>query len=1359
MNEEEKKEEQKLIDLGDGRFIDQTHFLTLLDQNKQKYANRWTLKGRQNEVLDSINNFRQQIVDGNITGRKANTNWLTKPGFENTKWDEFARGFANELIAQAPSDSILFAKPKEEPKEEPKKYDTSLQRAFNNQYGRMDSWRAKGYDELTGVWDAKPLIQQMQELARQHKTQNVGKGLDFTGSRYADEADFIKVMDEISQANTIDDMVRLMGRTGWEENVDDLGATYFGRTPKTQPAQPAQPTKTQEQIDAEEDDAAWRDFFEKTYVVPFESHKLPNDFRSGTQYRLHTGYENDPAGYGEKVGSVWVALNNLQQDNPENQRLQNLDILGLYTDYYNTEGFKENFTEDKDGFYYHDHFVVPYENGDGDYGYYVSFNPTSNTIRFNYIKNNLEILENLRNAFIKTRVDERNLKRRHYKEKGGIIKMLRGGGTKPDSTLYYHLLNTTTPISLEAVMAGSVSSDPKTPDDPLEKAKQNTKQREEANKKALEGLQKEAETNREEWNYIKLMTEIERKKLDDEKKKKRLSAINHLNMNAALDDLSSVLIGLGPWVWTDAVSTGAGLAAALQRGAANSLDKATPWYSDLGKFVVDVGASAMSFAPGLFDAVGRAGKAQKAAGTILNLLGTGMAVGNIAYLSTAEREKLLDVLYKVNNGHFDQLTTEDVQILSSFIGSVSAVGRKAEQTVKHHRAVNKGKVTANTIDQFATNPKEATSYNKKFYNWSTGKKPQTTQPTQTPTKPDNGEINPWRHPLDALEARKAQKAAEQAFYNRVDFYGGNHKKMVDDWIKYGGTAKQLQDAADRLQASGLVKNEMEALEYLSEQLKIKTVPNHVIAELDQLLTPSNKKGGKLNQLKALRKGGILKCQQGNPILDASEKQRFEDYKKWYETKYGTEKANSLNPDTYMISNDFNDYVKSTNVDNSNITRSSWRDTGNQKYFDGKSYNDQATKDFHRYLNIMDPTKRQQGFDALKAAGDNTELWNQTFQQHFGNINQNIVGYNPEVDNFNGVSTKFRRDSIDSYKPNPPKPVTTDDVNPKVDLELPETIPEAVTTAREQELEEVGSRLKQGAGNTQPQYLKLNENANAVGRYINQLRGAQRQHDLQEQALLDGKRRLVKEVIPTREVRNDFGFTPYDQAMTDITNRLNDPNLTPQERSQLYNQYSQLEVQKGAYQSQRTDMSAQQKFEDVSKQASIDHKYAQDQSDIDTALAYSLKMNDVSLVNGTTALNEGFATQIHLNNQNQVKGYNEAVMKNAMAGRKADLDAAIAYANSHYSNDPIKWQEHVNPYQKAYEQGYTDESNRYWGIKPKVDSGYNYDLRKSGGKLNKKEIESLKFLSKQIETQTKSRDRGLDRLSKVTYKAILKSLGL
>ena len=59
--------------------------------------------------------------------------------------------------------------------------------------------------------------------------------------------------------------------------------------------------------------------------------------------------------------------------------------------------------------------------------------------------------------------------------------------------------------------------------------------------------------------------------------------------------------------------------------------------------------------------------------------------------------------------------------------------------------------------------------------------------------------------------------------------------------------------------------------------------------------------------------------------------------------------------------------------------------------------------------------------------------------------------------------------------------------------------------------------------------------------------------------------------------------------------------------------------------------------------------------------------------------------------------------------------------------------------------------------------YNYDYYawylKNGGKVDKKEVENMRFLSKQLESQARSREKGLDRLSKVTYKAILKSLGL
>lgn len=52
--------------------------------------------------------------------------------------------------------------------------------------------------------------------------------------------------------------------------------------------------------------------------------------------------------------------------------------------------------------------------------------------------------------------------------------------------------------------------------------------------------------------------------------------------------------------------------------------------------------------------------------------------------------------------------------------------------------------------------------------------------------------------------------------------------------------------------------------------------------------------------------------------------------------------------------------------------------------------------------------------------------------------------------------------------------------------------------------------------------------------------------------------------------------------------------------------------------------------------------------------------------------------------------------------------------------------------------------------------------KKGGKLDrevKRDIENSRFLSKQLIQQMKSKDKGFDRLSKVTYKAILKSLGL
>lgn len=1538
MNEEEKKVEkqEQLFDLGNGRFVDVNKLIQVAQQNDNQdlYTSSWSLGSRRNAIKTSINETLQAIKDGVVTGRNANKTY----NFNKDILQQTGRHFDPNSAAldylnwifdseQAPEDFYTQPKPKEEPKKEgPKKYTGSYEETLSKLFPSMEVWNDRDRDDNTQVISGNTnRISQAVEAAQKHLMEN--KGYDFSESTYyKNEQEFEEAMNAIIEAGrsgNMDDLIAAMSRTGGFKGVNNIRDTYFG-IPRQDPPK----SKTQAEIDAEKDDADWREYVNTRFRVPAEHQELYSDLNNLTRYSLYDQYQSNTDNiseaelaqlqqqYEKDYKDAMLAIPNLSDD-PNVRALQQKAILGLYTDFYEDDTKKKLFSEDKNnaGYVYLDNFIIQNPSNPDMAGYYISFNPLTNSIKYNWIKDNGDILNKLRAAFIQKREDARSIANAHYKV-GGVIKMLGGGPTKQDSTYMYSMIGSGfTPKKLTI-----------TKKDPVEKAK------EELNK-VNEQLDATKQEETQELDYINTMKEIDRKKAREAKIAGRNAKIDNWNYAAAGNDLISLILSLSNNPYVDAGATGAGLAAAVERGIANSMDASTPWYSDLGWFLADAGAESLTMLPG-WGTAAKLGKAKKAATTILNYLGTGAAVGTLAYLGVAERERLGLALNKIINGDLQSLNTNDIEILTMALGATSSLGSKGISSKRQNVAIKNGKITEQTVANAPKlyDVKYWTSPRKNKYEWQSrkigrGLDLETTKPTQTttPTQPkqNDGKINPLRHPLDALEARKAQKAAEQAFRNRVDFYGGNHKKMVDDWVKYGGTTKQLQDAADKLQASGLVKNEMEALEYLSEQLKIKTVPNHVIAELDQLLTPSNKKGGKLNQLKALRKGGILKFEPGGT---------FEEYKKWYANNYGQRQTTFLDVNNYtntpeykeyqnylnsLVSNNqgvsnnqdyegFKNYITSigkdvnqydesnykfteeyakynptgkwlnepTKVnpvelpilndfdlngfnaqdlindpafsgwqnylrvdDNGNIsflpenavsqqevkdwlTKAkvmksnttiekprpielsedmieslkepeeaeadiTWRTTNTPKlYFDGTNYTDLATKDFHAALDAMNIVDRTKGLEALKAAGNDVEAWNQAFNTHFGNINKNIVGYNPEVDNFNGVSTQFRQASINSYKPSAQKAVFELRTNPvdgkstvitdptKIELADKITTPEALTTAVNGAVKETYERSAAGRRPNvggEDQYKKVS------GLW-----------DLKQLGIKNGAIADYAKEMGDLTQDNVFRPTAHQIQAPKVTNLFEQRMLKQQQDAQDFFKVGQnlAALNPDQYRQQMLGLVSSQANSDMQfnmqERAHLDQQY-QNLAEVGNTNskarldAYQEGLKNQLSANLTTGAmlaeankaiqnNWGdYMTQLKLNQQQDVKDWNAALYSNEVDKASLDYQNAVNYANLHLADDPVAWQEYVDKAANALATVQSNQRNKMYGFKTK-QTGPNFGAlsAKKGGKLDsetKLQIENSRFLSKQIIQQLKNRDKGLDRLSKITYKTILKSLGL
>lgn len=1469
MNEEEKKVEkqEQLFDLGNGRFVDVNKLIQVAQQenNQDIYTSSWSLGSRRNAIKNSINETLQAIKDGVVTGRNANKTYNFNKDILQQTGKHFdpnsaALDYLNWIFdsEQAPAD--FYTQPKEEPKKEgPKKYTGSYEQALTSLFPSMEVWNTSDADDATRLISTNTnRIAQAKEVAKKHLASS--RGYDFSESIYQNEQAFEEAMNAIINAGNMDALITAMARTGGFKGVDSIQDTYFG-IPKQDP--PKQ--RTQAEIDAEKDDADWREYVTTRFRMPIEHQELYSDFNDNlAKYSLQDYYQSNPDNvseeevqqqYEEAYRNAILAIPNLSDD-PEQRKLQQKAILGLYTDFYNDTEKNKLFKEDKNntGYVYLDNFII--QNPNGMAGYYISFNPFTNSIKYNWIKDNADILNDLRAAFIKKREDARAIARTHFKV-GGVIKMLGGGPTKQDSTYMYSMIGSGfAPKKLTI-----------TKKDPVAQAKEDLN-------KANEQVQKAEQQDAYGQEYVNITKEIDRKEAREAKIAGRNAKIDNWNYVAASNDLISLILSISNNPYVDAVATGAGLASSVERGIANVMDKSTPWYSDLGWFLADASAESLAMLPG-WGTAAKLGKAKKAATTILNYLGTGAAVGTLAYLGVAERDRLGLALNKIINGDLKSLNTNDIEILTMALGSASSLGSKKISSTKQKKAIKNGEINEQTV----TNNKKlgegsfssaAVRQSRKIGRGLDLEVTNSTQPTNNVT----GERVKW---LKGLRGQtKKEAAAVKAFQNRLtdaDKMTQSTKLMdvFNKWTRYGGSPQELEELASQMLIHNKAVNEEEAILKIAEAINTYGSPRNVKYHLNSqfeapevvVTAPSKSKwGGKLNQLKALRKGGILKFQNPAGTLPTKEwDPNNEEFKEfvvqagvkanpiYYEHFYNLKTANpnasieqlvanfdsaeyqknqttgstsqetlnttklpfdgnelkyfqsrGINPNQYGSVSEFRNSEEYVNYMNSPFntktnnqgkpTLASWRDTGSQKYFDGTNYTNAAIKDGLNALTKMDPSKRQAGLEALRDAGNNVEAWNQAFSTHFGDINKNIVGYNAEVDNFDGVSTQFRQNLIKNFSD-----FTTEgedsDVDPVSDEILAQINAESEALHAENpnlaaEIKALRNPKEESFEDALQTYKRNAEGKRSDVGGEDQYKKVSGLYDLAQLGIKnDAIADYAKEMSDLYQ-DNVFRPTAHQIQAPKVTNLFEQRMLKQQQDAQDFFKVGQnlAALNPDQYRQQMLGLVSSQANSNMQfnmqERAHLDQQY-QNLAEVDNTNAKArldasqegLKNQLSANVTTGTMLAEAnkaiqnnwgdYMTQLKLNQQQHVKDWNTALYANEVDEAELNYQNAVNYANLHFANDPKAWQEHVNKAANALATLKSEQRNKMYGFKTK-QTGPNFDVlsAKKGGKLDsetKLQIENSRFLSKQIIQQLKSRDKGLDRLSKITYKTILKSLGL
>ena len=1381
MNEEEKKVEkqEQLFDLGNGRFVDVNKLIQVAQQNDNQdlYTSSWSLGSRRNAIKTSINETLQAIKDGVVTGRNADKTYnFNKDILQQTgkHFDPYsiALDYLNWIFdsEQAPEAFYTQPKPKEEPKkEEPKKFTRST---VSNYFTKIGLFNPDGtLDRATyEVNDIDPETKKLIGTKnRLDEVKNYFTGLDNlittvgdNGSRsstwdFSDEAspfasyeDYDKAFTAIKNAGNFAQLRQALSSYGiqnegdWvrtEEAVVERPLTHAEQHQAWQNQRNAETIRRNNEIervlaDKEQD---WYNYYSTTYAKP-------QNFQTYQPIQVSGNRVPNPA----------------QLESEIKQGVLDTENWANYVDYYQAViqqllDNKIDVLKDSKGHYY-------LSDVSHQKPFYLAYDQATNKVHLKWVDDDTQVQNQLRTAWfdnerniLETSMNNGTYTYKYYPtlKQGGVLKGEHGLVSDFDINAYN-----------EKFTADSLAKALNERTQALVKSTQAAER--------VDSLQKVAQAIKNK-NY-----EIAANN--------NASDIVGLDFSdpyvlGALSDFVGMLLSLGNNKGMDIAGGTAGLVGTgltLAGDINNEAMRQKPW-KIVGNTLKNVGFDLMGYLPNWLTANSKIdakskrvtlAKAMPILTTILTAPGIVKTVSNPQEIINS-----INVAFSTP----EMLTAADLQNINTAInltagvvkGGVGYWQQRGKPTQTGTSTQVKGKkgsveVTPDQLRQLRE-ARDAKDYNKAndLFQDLGGTQLPYTRKSKFPNQDGYNVLTPV---IDVEQVPIYDtKATPWPWF---------------DWWNGGTNTKPVTQAGQTAKTAPAVP----------ENTKKK---NH---------KKKKEQGGKLNQLKALRRGGILKAQHGLQFLP--EELEYFKSKGIDPNSFGSI-SDFRNSEGYLeyLSSDFNPDIETRTQTRypqlkerhyEQVLRSkanpgiagTWRHVGGVKHFDGTNYTNVAMQDGLNMLIKMDPSKRQAGIEALKAAGSNVEAWNQAFNTHFGDINKSIVGYNPEIDKFDGVSTQFRQNLIKNFSQFTPEEEDVD-VDPVSDeilaqinaesealhAENPNLAAEiaALRSPKEESFEDVLQTYRRNAVGKRPDVGGEDQYKEVSGLWdLNQL-------GIKNDAISD-----YAEEMSDLYQDNIFRPTAYQTQAPKVTNLFEQRMAKQQQDAQDFFRVGQnlAALNPDQYKQYMLGLVSDQANSDMQfnmqERAHLDQQY-QNLAEIDNTNAkarldaYQESLKNQLSANVTTGAmlaeankaiqnNWGdYMTQLKLNQQQDVKDWNAALYANEVDKAKLDYQNAVDYANLHLADDPVAWREHVNKAASALATVESEQRNKMYGFNTR-QTGPNFSalFAKKGGKLDsdtKLQIENSRFLSKQIIQQLKSRDKGLDRLSKITYKTILKSLGL
>lgn len=1364
--------EEKYISLDGGNVKLSTNWLIdQIDANMQPFTEHLTRRKYKpeqiNGIIDALNTLREGFVSGNITerngARKFNLgnvdltelNALNKRDYNPVK---SAIALINNIIDNRGDRGIYT--PEETSKTKVKYTDNSLNKAFANMAGStLEGYYNGDLDEANNKYTG---VQNRMKFWRDLATKNRAdinalntdtQEIDWEGSPFSNIDQYNTVMDAIiNSENNIDTMVDALINAGI---TIPKGATsyrdyYFPTTTGKEAPPSAQLTEYQRVMQQEaerqkaakeaedmaviQDKADWYNYINNIIQGNVNIQNVNPHTYSPTEYVipwnvLRKGESNDDIR--SRTNDLLRILKDTKQSfSNNNTQYTDNDFVSML-DYYSTV---DNAQDVGKGYYWHPDLTAD------DDKWYITYNPETKTIVRNYINDDAatSVLEFLQKKFFKREADERKRQSYLMQKQGGVLKAQTG-----------------TTLDFSGPLITDVEWLKQQEKAERERQKQVTKQQKEQEKQDRLAQQQEVVTESGKITDFDNWTDADKRLL----------------WQIGLD-LTSALSAQVP-VYGTAASTASGLISTGIEAWSN--------YKDDNHFGLgdakDLGASLLMDAVGLIPGIGTGSKAAKIGKAILKNI-------NIVNYFKSFKETAA-VIDKLQTEGIDSLTIQDLRALSTLIEGVAASSQKAKAAserrkrnkvndleqlnevnfLKQHpdRVYTNIPVSKNTTTPFNTprNWYEKTlqwgsnpSQSQLVYNTKTNSVEEFKSKPKPESKPKpKSETKPELESKPKTDNESTTTPKKQNIFTKISQFRATQQKtkhfkdlekqfktpdLIDRWTKHGGNIDQFEKLMQHFKSSDKkIKTDKQAFHKIQGMLNNGNTPETLMS-----LVKSNKLGGTINYMKQLRSGGILKLSGGG---------------------------------------------------------NSWR---NSDYYNDGAYNIQAIKgkllenlkgrnseDVIAALNTIINTKNGLNFNA-----ENNTTGFRGFNDAVNNsplgLNE-IIGYNANVSDLLGPSTRARQQVIDELlKGN----IETSDgvvkmVNGKLTLD---TTPQSTTTpAATPVVTESGTVNTPKTSSETPENYVGGDNSVLGGnegeltfrkpvdysliKYLEGLRYA----NSSTADKIDAIRKTINLPSPNEnfQERLDSGFNAmqpfYQQQMLNYNTgqdyMTSDARTNASIMQSVQSQNNQLAIQGAQAANQVAEAS-----KDAIKEEAIQNKAARHANfeEIKTRLnAAEMAIADqrIAADSARQHLADSYYTQKHLISEAETNQYNKAIQDIYSNYANIELQQALDRIEEKYSfenyyqggyNGLVESTEDKAKREKAMEEAMRKIINEYkqnalqrqanfYNVDMPVP-GYNPTINKKGGKID---------ISKQIVQQLKSRDKGLDRLSRVTYKAILKSLGL